>query len=59
MQSIRMFCAFMCVGVFVQSNQDPYPLHMMLHDLPLVFLQALHQNISVLLDFNGLAAINF
>lgn len=59
MQNIRMFCAFMCVGVFMQSNQDPYPLHMIMCGLPLVVPQALGQNISVLLDFNGLAAINF
>jgi len=32
-----------------------YPLHMMLSGLP----QVLGQNISVLLDFNGLAGINF
>jgi len=59
MQRIRMFCAFVRVGVFVPSNQDPYPLHMMLSGLPLVVPQALGQNISVLLNFNGLAAINF
>jgi hypothetical protein len=59
MQRLRMFGAFMCVGVFVQSKQDPYPLHMMLSGLTIVFLQGLGQNISVLLDFNGLAAINF
>jgi hypothetical protein len=59
MQDIRMFCGFMRVGVFVQSNQDPYALHMMLSGLPIVVPQALGQNISVLLDFNGLAVINF
>jgi hypothetical protein len=59
MQRIRIFGAFMCVGVFAQSNQDPYPLHMMLSGLPVVVLQGLGQNISVLLDFNGLVAINF
>lgn len=59
MQRIRIFCAFMFVGVFLQSNEDPYPLHVMLSGLPLVVPQAVCQNISVLLDFNGLAAINF
>ena len=59
MRRIRMFCAFMCVVVLLQRNQDPYPLHMMLSGLPLVVPQALGQNISVLLNFNGLAAINF
>ena len=52
-------CVRACVCVFVQSNQNPYPLHKMLSGLALVVLQVLGQNISVLLDFNGLAAINF
>jgi hypothetical protein len=57
MQDIRMVSAFMCVDVFAQINQNPYLLHDT--DIPLVVPQALGQNVSVLLDFNGLAAINF
>jgi branched-subunit amino acid transport protein len=53
-----MFGAFVCVGVFGQSKQDPYLLHIMLSGLPVVVLQVLGKNISVLLDLNGLAAIN-
>jgi len=55
----NFLCIHVCVGVFVSSNQDPYPLHMMLSGPPLMVPQALGQNISVLLNFNGLAAINF